>query len=472
MVKRILTLLFLVPLVAFAQVESTFSLARFKSPSGNYIENYLKIYSTSIQFKKNEYGGVAYAIQVTQLLKKDTVIIDFKKYILKSADTSTSKILEHLYDQQRFVVENNQNYHLEIELIDLFAPQSKPVVIEKEVLVNWDENKIEFSDIELLEQYAKAQEDTKITKSGFNLYPLVEDFVANDMVKIAYYAELYNTLTVLDSNAKYLLVQSIENYDTGKLQGEYKRVKRNTATEVQPILNIWDVEDLPTGNYVLVLQVIDKNKNVLAEKRKRFQRLNLKNDIQLSDLHQQGYINTFVDKIPKDSLDEEIKMLFPIASELERNTIEHQLVRLTEQMKREFIYAFWKKQNKTDPEKARRDYLKRVRYAQSQFGTRMNKGYVTDRGRVYLQYGLPNSINDKPSSNNSYPYQVWHYYKAGKFNNKTFIFYSPNNIGNDYILLHSDMPGEVKDQNWQRTLRKRANGSSTEELQHQSWEQY
>ena len=455
---------------SFAQVEAAFNLKRFNSPTQPYIESYLKIYASSIEFKKDSLNQPKYAIQITQLLKQDTTIVDFEKYIIQN--TITNNTLEDLIDQRRFFVKNDTSYTLEIIIEDLMSAKNYSKIHEHETKLAFSSTEISFSDVELIEQYSQANEETSISKSGFNMVPMAEDFLGTDFKKIAYYSELYNTQSQLDTSGKYILRQYIENYDTKEQAGEFNKIKRYSATTIQPILNSWDIEDLPTGNYSIVLQVIDKENEVIAEKKQRFQRLNLSKNVQLKNLNQQGYMNTFADRIQVDSLDHYILCLAPIASELERSTINNQLSALNEKMKREFIYQFWYNENAKDPEKNWLEYNRKVAYVDSQYGTRTTKGYNTDRGRIYLKFGMPNSINDKPNSSNSYPYQVWHYYRAGKYNNRTCIFYSPNMIGNEYLLLHSDIPGENIDVNWQRTLKKRAGGGIGEELKHQSWEQY
>lgn len=457
---------------SYSQVDATLTVKRFNSPTQPYIENYLKIYASSVSFRKDPFDGVQYHIQVTQLLRQDTTILDYKKYTLKNLDSSTNIIMDDLIDQQRFYVNNNENYTIEIIIEDLLTSAMIPLTIEKDITINFTDKNIECSDIELIESYAKATSKNILTKSGYNILPMVEDFFGNEFEKIAYYTEVYNTLNVLDSNGKYIINQFIENYDNKRIVGDFNKIKRYTATEIQPILKIWDIENLPTGNYNIVIQIKDKNNTIIAEKKQRFQRLNLRESVQIKDLNKQNFVNTFANEIPADSLTAYIKCLSPIASDLERSTINNQVEELTEKMKREFMYQFWKNQTPEAPHRGWLRYLNRVKYVERQFSDRSSKGYETDRGRIYLKYGMPNSINDQPNSNHSYPYQVWHFYKAGKFNNKTCIFYSPNMIGNEYILLHSDIPGENKDPNWQRTLKKRSSGANDEELKHQSWEQY
>ena len=100
-------------------------------------------------------------------------------------------------------------------------------------------------------------------------------------------------------------------------------------------------------------------------------------------------------------------------------------------------------------------YKSEVKKTDQLFGTKVRRGYETDRGRIYLKYGAPNTVTDRPNEPSAYPYQIWHYYKIGKFNNKRFIFYMPDIGSNEYIVLHSNLQGEFFNNNWKVDLHRR-----------------
>lgn len=93
---------------------------------------------------------------------------------------------------------------------------------------------------------------------------------------------------------------------------------------------------------------------------------------------------------------------------------------------------------------------------QKKYGTRALKGYNTDMGRVYLQYGAPSSINKSDFEPNAYPYEMWHYDKIKNQTNKMFVFYSKDMLSRNYTLLHSDMPGEPNEPAWNIILRQKS----------------
>jgi len=91
------------------------------------------------------------------------------------------------------------------------------------------------------------------------------------------------------------------------------------------------------------------------------------------------------------------------------------------------------------------------------------QGYYTDRGRVYLQYGPPSQRAMQPNEQNTFPYEIWQYYRTTDasngqfFSNRKFVFVNKM-IGDDcYMLVHSDMRGEIYNPRWQFELTRRNN---------------
>ena len=114
---------------------------------------------------------------------------------------------------------------------------------------------------------------------------------------------------------------------------------------------------------------------------------------------------------------------------------------------RRFFYSFWSNRS-PDPEAAWVAYRKEVVKVNKLFGCRVMKGYETDRGYVYLKYGPPNTMMDRFNEMDAYPYTIWHYYRAGKYTNRRFVFYQPDLVSNCLVLLHSEVPGEIQNPRW------------------------
>ena len=176
--------------------------------------------------------------------------------------------------------------------------------------------------------------------------------------------------------------------------------------------------------------------------------------------------HTFVSSIPSDSISDFINCLSPIASRMESNIIDKKSENINDTLKRQFLYSFWYNRQPDNPELAWQKYKAEIDKADQLFSTKVRRGYQTDMGRIFLKYGPPNTITDRPNEPSAYPYQVWHYYKIGKFNNKRFIFYKPDLGTNEYVTLHSTLQGEYFNRNWKTDLHRRNTpGRSVDNLQ-------
>ena len=133
-----------------------------------------------------------------------------------------------------------------------------------------------------------------------------------------------------------------------------------------------------------------------------------------------------------------IKCLSPISTRMESNIIDKKSEKINDTLKRQFLYSFWYNRQPNNPELAWQKYKAEVAKTDQLFATKVRRGYQTDMGRIFLKYGPPNTITDRPNEPSAYPYQIWHYYKIGKFNNKRFIFYKPDLGSDEYVTLHSN----------------------------------
>ena len=79
------------------------------------------------------------------------------------------------------------------------------------------------------------------------------------------------------------------------------------------------------------------------------------------------------------------------------------------------------------------EFYRRVEAANRLFTVMRLDGWRTDRGRVYIQFGEPDQIDDYPFVLDRRPYQEWHYYRSGRY--RKFVFVDANDDG-DYRLQY------------------------------------
>jgi GWxTD domain-containing protein len=96
----------------------------------------------------------------------------------------------------------------------------------------------------------------------------------------------------------------------------------------------------------------------------------------------------------------------------------------TDEERENFIENFWRRRDPTqdtEENEYREEYYERIAYANEKFASGI-PGWKTDRGRIYIQWGKPDSVESHPSggsyerpyhegggSTTTYPFEVWFY---------------------------------------------------------------
>jgi len=262
----------------------------------------------------------------------------------------------------------------------------------------------------------------------------------------------------LGKDEDFLLMAYISPADGSEVNNNYVVRKRMKAKEVNVVLSQFNLSKLASGNYHLVLELINReNEHILAQK-KFFQvsNQNIDYDKEILDMVASG--GSFISDVSEDSLTGLINTLFPIADANERAFLKYQLPNADLGEKQSFFLYFWDRRDRYAPENAWDTYYREVLKTNRSFGNKYTPGYATDMGRVYLQYGPPNTISDQEFEagggrhEGAVPYQIWHYYEIGNQRDGKFVFYNPHLIPNGYELLHSNVVGEINNPHWQTYL--------------------
>jgi GWxTD domain-containing protein len=458
--KKHILILFLLALGAITSVAGAstlrayFSHASFYTPEyGPYVETYLSILGRSVQFVRNENGKFQGTVMVTMLFKQHDTIKEFKKYDLQTVEIDdTTHINFIVFDQQRVALPSGK-YDLEFEITDKNLEMT-PFKAKDNLSLDFDTKKIEFSDIELIESFTKATETSLMAKSGYDFIPYQDYFYPQSNNKITFYAEIYNASAILGSGEQFVVASSLQSVETGKPIDNFFRIKRETTSDVNVVFSEFDISELPSGNFNLVISARDKENKEIASRSIFMQRSNPGVKYNTSLLQGVAVDNSFVSRMNQvDTLRENIRMCGPIAGANEKLFIKFNLNDSELITCQRFFYDFWLQRNATDPEGAWIKYYQTVLGVEQEFSSTNKKGYETDRGRVYLQWGSPNQRVIEPYTASNLPYEIWQYYKLGTQTDIKFVFYTPDRSLNDYQLLHSNAIGEVKNVNWQYDLR-------------------
>ena len=438
-------------------IQAYLNYTTFNVPGQNpFIETYLAVAGKSVIYVKNDNGQFQGSIEVTFIFRQNSEIKDYDKYKLFSPEVDDTSAIDFSFiDQQRYFIPEG-DYEMEIIIADLNAGK-KPFSAIQPVTIQFDDTGICFSGIQLVKSFLPSTEQNILTKGGFDLIPMVYNFYPESMNKLTYYTEIYNSDKATGPGEKFLTVSMIKSFETGNSFKDYVSYKKFDARPVVPVLNEYDISKLPSGNYLIVIEVRNKLNELLIKNELFFQRSNPNIQFDLGDLALIDVNTTFASLITNnDTLQEFIRCLDPISTELERTFIHKQSAAADLKTKQQFFYNFWLSRDQLDPEKAWREYYDLVMIVNAAYKTQISKGYETDRGRVYLKYGPPNIISESYNEPSSYPYEIWHYYElGGNQRNKRFVFYTTDLLTNSFVLLHSDAIGEISNYKWQLFLNSR-----------------
>ena len=457
----LLLLILAAPQAGAKKLTALFSHCAFYSPAqGPYIETYLNISSSSVHYRINENKLYQAKVEVMLVLRRNDKIIYFDKYNLLSPEVSdTTKGVSDFLDVQRVKIQDG-SYVLELTMTDKNS-EAHSYSITHKIEVQVPEDKISVSGIELLSSYKESKSENNFSKSGFELIPLINNYFGSENNTLKFYVEIYNTDKILGNNP-WLIYYYIAPLNKSEVVGNLSGFARQQAVPLKGYLAEIPLGTLPSGNYELNVEVKSKTNELLVSKKIFFQRNSgaAPEDYNAQDVNIAGtFVATYTNK---DSLRDYLNSLIPIATTSEEQFIDNRVAVADVTQMQYFLFLFWKKRNAVDPERDWLSYLVEVKKVNAAYGTRIQKGYKTDRGRVYLQYGAPNSINKYDSEPNAYPYEIWHYYKLSNQSNRKFIFYNKNTATNDFVLLHSDANGEVYEPRWDMILHQRQTQSGTD----------
>lgn len=433
---------------------SYFDFKVFQVPGeGILLETYFDIKGESVEYLPLSDSTHQASVELKVIVSKGQGIKDFRKESIKSPIAITGHSPDFI-SIQRFILPKGV-YELDMEIKDEARPEQQVIAFKREIDLNFNSDRTGLSDIELLAGFKKSEADSKLSKAGLDMLPYMSTVYQTEFNELLFYVELYGMDRELKENEAFLLRYFLEDIDHETVQMGTEVNKRKKASKVVSELGLLDLSSVASGQYNLRVEARNRENELICEKELTIVRINqnLKRE-----LNEEQINLTFVGEMTdKDSLLEYIYSLRPISQELDRMIIDNQSSNFTLMECKSFFYSFWEERDPINPSVAWSAYKKNVELVDEKFGTSNREGYETDMGRIYLVYGAPNSLVNESNDPETYPYQIWHYYKAGKFNDKRFVFYDREILQREYTLLHSDVPGEVRNPRWNIIINSRSN---------------
>ena len=444
------------------QVSALFTHSTFNIPGDTpYVETYLLFDAWSLEFVPVN-GKYQATVDLELVARKGDSICYVKKYSLQSPTIAKNTDDQFQFlDLQRFSLANGI-YVLELTVNDKNTT-TQPQTISDTLYIAYPLSTPSISSIQLISEVKPTKNENMLSRGGYDMIPYTNSFVPGKMKQLSYYFEIYNIGNEVKDDI-FATHSYLETLETGrKVQGTDQYTRHNVEKLV-PEYSTVDISKVPSGNYNLVVEVVNKNNELLLFRKFPFQRSNPTEDAKQDNFSNIEYTDSNFAKQITDSnkLTYYVKGLWPVANAEERNFISN-CTKLSNEEKQYFLFMFWAKRDDKDPASAWEEYRRKLLLVEKEYGYGKTPGYNTDRGRVYLQYGPPNYIIDerhKVSVRNLqtqgqvfyYPYQMWRYDILPADEPKRMFVFFDEFLSGDFKLLHSNARGEVQDMLWERRL--------------------
>lgn len=460
--KRLLLIIFLFePFWGMAQsttgsVNFHMDVCRFynKRLAKTIAELYFAVDGTSIGYKKDKDGMFQASVninwQLQQVNGNDSIDIAGDNYNLqwgdseRLADTTLADRRKTLFNMQQVDLDPGE-YILRSIVVDNYSPSgSKRMAINEFEIADISPGEFAFSDIKWV---AQDNSNDKLN-TRHDLIPLVTNDAFIDQDSIVFFQEIYNSDQVFEG-AFFYRAHITQN---DNVLWNYEVIKKRTPNYFNAIPVKIMIPKLKSNTYHLHIELLNEKNRPIKSYKKKFFVYNSRVEPEFDQIVASNRETDMFNKYSEEQLDYYIQTLTHRSTEQEQNFTK---VLSTKEHKKSYLYS-WLEKRKDNPDQKILDlwngHQHALEYVNQQFESAWKEGWQTDRGRVFMRFGIPSDVERYPAEASTIPYEIWRYDRLGTQSNVIFIFYDSDLASNDYALLHSSKYGEVNNPRWKSVL--------------------
>ncbi len=419
------------------------------------VEIYYSFYQKGLTYehKDNEYRAIG-QIDLSIINENTEDLIFSNLYLVPSkvSDTSGSNLERKLVGQLTYQIPYG-NYKFIIIGKDSLD-NSNTDTIQLTLEINPFSNLLQISDIELSTSVVKSSNSESIFyKNTLEVIPNPSGLFGYNVEKLFYYFEIYG-LNKEKMPDGFDIFSNITDRNGNEIYKKEKRIR--TVSESIAEYGLFEVDSLPTGSYILVINIKDTLSGIDVSKQKKIYIYNPNVLITENITEDEKFLKSEYANMREELVEEDFQKSLYIRTDAESETFKN-LTSLDQ--KRKFMYKFWniRDDNPATPQNEfKLKYLLRVIEANKLFNESYKEGWRTDRGRIYIIYGKPDSREVYPFEANSKGYEIWNYNVLEGGAMCVFIELHTSGSG-DYELVHSTLQSELRNDNWKSILGKEEN---------------
>jgi len=384
---RLLSILIFLGLYSSASaLELSIETGAFKNDGKTYLETYVRILGQSAVFAPiaNSTSRQA-SVELTIIISQGETIASFEKYILNSPEVIEAK---DFLDVKRFAIAPGP-YVLKIEAVDVNDPSSN-ITVERIINVDQYLKPIDLSDIQLFGKVEQSLPSNPLAKNGIYMEPLSFGVVTEDISVLNIYTEVYNSM---EGDALHFVKFSIHEGFLGEEGNEVmKKVEKLGTKATEPLVLQLPVDQLPSGNYRVEIEVFDKSQNIIDLGSVDFVRDNPAFDLEYWRSYNKTEDYSFVNDMTADELDYALRATSPIIFEPKKSLLNYIIKDAPINAKRKFLFSIWKEREPRNTQYHYEQYLTFAKAIDLEYNSNVGYGFETDRGYTFLRYGKPNNV--------------------------------------------------------------------------------
>ncbi len=419
------------------------------SQEWSFLEVYLSIPRGELNYQRDKDAYIANFRTQVELISNDSLASQYTRDFIDRIDSlGTIKEGQSIYDLASFYLKEGE-YQIRSGVFDPYH-KTENWELQSLRIAPFSKDSLTMSDIQLAVKITTDTVRSKFIKNGYRITPNPRHLYGIELPVLYYYTEIYNLSPLsYHTDSTYKVIVTVLDMDK-------KLVKELSAkTRIRGGSSLVDVDkcyiaDLLSGYYQLQIEVTD---NGTGEQVTRVIPFCIYKEIDFIKKSEPGVISSSLDENPYSETDEaEIDKEFELCRYIATRDEKNRYSKLDLEGKRLFMNQFWKIRDEdlhTYENEFKSDYLEHVVYANTNFSYQDKEGWKTDRGRILLQYGMPDEIERYPSSVDTKEYQIWHYYELE--GGIQFYFVDVRGFG-DMRLVHSTSRNEMHDAQWERWL--------------------
>ncbi|MFO7446798.1 MAG: GWxTD domain-containing protein [Ignavibacteriaceae bacterium] len=418
-----------IPAVSEGEIRFYIDHSSFKGSEDKLIaEFYLMLFADHLDTKNSGGKNIAEFSVHSILYNSYGSEINSQEWTTEASINDSVSAGDVIYDQWNEKISPG-DYKLKVVVSDLNS--SKKGIVEYAVKVNEISDGFVSSQIEFVSKIEEEGISDHFKKGNKFVVPNPSRRYGLLNPILYVYYELYNLSDTGNLEIYYSVIGKSAN--TIKSFPSYKLEKSGVSSGVIHGLNVGNI---PSGIYNLSIKIKDTADDLTLDLSRHF------------EIIQKDFAQVEPALSVKD--DEIFEWLLNIFGTGHQQKI---YSRLNLTAKAEFIVEFWKNLDPS-PGTPENEYLENIQqrfvYANKNFKWGGIEGWKTERGRVLIQYGMPDEIKRHYSEAGTVPYEIWEYSEARSF---YFVFGDLRSDGR-FVLLHSNKEGEISNERWIEYIRR------------------